>query len=79
MNSEGSKIIFVRHGETDWNALRRIQGQSESQLNETGKLQAATLRPRIEAMGIDSIYSGISLSCFYWRGLNRFNRCKTVA
>ena len=56
MNSEGSKIIFVRHGETDWNALRRIQGQSESELNETGKLQAATLRPRIEAMGIDSIY-----------------------
>ena len=56
MNTETSKIIFVRHGETDWNAIRRIQGHSESQLNETGKLQAAALRPRIEAMGIDSIY-----------------------
>ena len=56
MNTETSKIIFVRHGETDWNAIRRIQGHSESQLNDTGKLQAAELRPRIEAMGIDSIY-----------------------
>jgi len=59
MNSEAAeaaKIIFVRHGETDWNALRRIQGQSESRLNDTGKLQAAALRARIESMEIESIY-----------------------
>lgn len=30
------KIWFLRHGETYWNAIRRIQGQLESELTETG-------------------------------------------
>ena len=33
-------ICFVRHGETDWNTLRKIQGKADIPLNEIGKKQA---------------------------------------
>lgn len=34
-------IYFVRHGETDWNAEARLQGQADKDLNETGRAQAS--------------------------------------
>jgi broad specificity phosphatase PhoE len=35
------KLYFVRHGETDWNAERRLQGQRDVPLNALGRKQAA--------------------------------------
>ena len=34
------KIILVRHGETFWNALGKLQGREDIALNETGRAQA---------------------------------------
>lgn len=37
------KIHLVRHGETDWNVHRKIQGSTDTELNENGVAQAKAL------------------------------------
>ncbi|MEE3238669.1 MAG: histidine phosphatase family protein, partial [Pseudomonadota bacterium] len=34
------KLHLIRHGQTNWNEERRVQGQKESQLTELGMQQA---------------------------------------
>ena len=37
------QVYFVRHGETEWNALKKFQGHTDIPLNENGRQQAETL------------------------------------
>lgn len=37
----GPTVYFVRHGETDWNAEARLQGQADTDLNDIGRAQAS--------------------------------------
>lgn len=36
------QIYFIRHGQTEWNAIRRMQGQWNSDLSDLGRRQAQT-------------------------------------
>ena len=40
VRGEATRVIAIRHGETAWNAERRIQGQLDVGLNDTGRVQA---------------------------------------
>ena len=35
-----TRFIVVRHGETQWNVERRVQGWGDSELTEKGREQA---------------------------------------
>jgi probable phosphoglycerate mutase len=49
------QVYLVRHGETVWNAERRIQGQSDSPLTEKGEQQAWQVGERVKHLGITHI------------------------
>jgi len=51
------KIYLIRHGETDWNVKRIVQGHSDNPLNETGELQAKELAKRLKHIHFDAIFS----------------------
>lgn len=54
-------LHIVRHGQTDWNVERRIQGQLESELNETGLEQARQRGKDLINIPFAAIYSSSSL------------------
>ena len=51
------ELWLIRHGETDWNRERRIQGDTDAPLNNLGLRQAAALAKRIGHESFDAIYS----------------------
>ena len=51
-------VILVRHGETEWNKTRRLQGcGSNTGLNQRGKQHAESLALRLKSERIQAIYS----------------------
>lgn len=51
------QVYLVRHGETLWNAERRLQGQSNSALTGHGEHQAHLVAKRAKALNITHIIS----------------------
>ena len=51
------RIIVWRHGQTDWNAAGRWQGQADIPLNEWGREQARAAAPVLACYGITHLYS----------------------
>jgi len=52
-----TRLILVRHGETDWNLEGRYQGQADVPLNERGREQAKLLAERLRGERIEAIYA----------------------
>ncbi|MFC2013863.1 histidine phosphatase family protein [Chloroflexota bacterium] len=52
-----SKLLLVRHGETESNSAQRIQGQRDVELNAVGLRQVERLRDRLAKQRLDVIYS----------------------
>jgi probable phosphoglycerate mutase len=52
-----TRILLIRHGETAWNAERRLQGHLDIPLNAEGRRQAAMLGAALAAEPIDLIVS----------------------
>lgn len=52
-----STILLIRHGETPWNAVRRLQGHTDIPLNEEGQRQAAALAGALIEQGVDVLVS----------------------
>lgn len=52
-----TRICFIRHGETDWNVIKRIQGQTDLPLNETGRAQALAMAFNAGHHDFSAIYS----------------------
>lgn len=54
------KIYLTRHGQTEWNVQKRMQGQLNSDLTELGEHQARCLGERLRDTNIDVICSSSS-------------------
>lgn len=50
-------LYLVRHGQTNWNLEKRLQGATDNPLNETGREQARTLARQLEGVGLTQVYS----------------------
>ncbi len=52
-----TRLLLVRHGETDWNAGGRLQGQTDRPLSEFGRRQARELAEKLAGEQIDAVYA----------------------
>ena len=51
------KIYLIRHGQTEWNAIKKLQGWNNSELTEKGIEDARNLSERLKDIEFDVIYS----------------------
>ena len=52
-----TRLLLVRHGETDWNADGRLQGQTDRPLSDFGRRQASRLADELAAEDFEAVYS----------------------
>ena len=50
-------IYLVRHGETEWNEKKLIQGHSDIPLNKKGEIQAKQLGEKLKDIHFEAVFS----------------------
>ena len=56
-SAELTRVIFARHGQTEWNLQVRFQGKTDVQLTDTGKQQAHALAERLSSWPLEAVYT----------------------
>jgi broad specificity phosphatase PhoE len=51
------RLLLTRHGETAWNALGKLQGQTDIALNDVGRGQARALASQLGAAGVAAVWT----------------------
>lgn len=69
-----TRLYVTRHGETEWNVQKRMQGRKNSPLTERGMEQARKLGERMQSLNLDVIYSSPSERAVRTAELIRGNR-----
>lgn len=52
-----TEILLIRHGETSWNAVKRLQGHLDIPLNAAGERQVAALGKALRDEPLDAVFS----------------------
>jgi probable phosphoglycerate mutase len=75
-----TRILAIRHGETDWNLDARIQGHTDIPLNAKGRWQAQQLAQALASEAIDVIYaSDLSRAFETARAVGKIQRQRVIA
>ena len=51
------KLYFIRHGETDWNIIKRLQGATDIPLNENGEAIAKETSQKLQDISFDIVFT----------------------
>ena len=51
------KLYIIRHGQTDWNIAKKIQGRQDIPLNERGRYQAGCLKKAMEDRPVTAVFT----------------------
>ncbi|MHA6512107.1 histidine phosphatase family protein [Tessaracoccus sp. Z1128] len=52
-----TRLLVLRHGQTDWNAQQRFQGLADVPLNDVGRRQAEDARAALADVRFDAVYA----------------------